>query len=303
MNNQPDPNQIPTLPKPEMDINFQPDPQPNPIPPQQPPQPTPQPPQFNQPQPLPPSPQNQQPSALTQTSTPQNQPPQPTTYTQTTPVTTQSSYAEQFLDKINTTNVKPKTKFPKLTKPMLVLIGLGGLLILALIGLLVFARPQKVSSNDLNVALLARVKAANSLSTEYYSKIRNSQLKTANANTQQALSGLTNDMTEYSIEIANKAAAEAAKETKTKPKVVTKINVDAESTEEITKKLDEAVLAGTLDRNYRNEISHIVDQTLLLMNRLDQQTQDQKLKEIIKTNRENIEITQKAMHEVDLNYD
>lgn len=227
----------------------------------------------------------------------------PPTYTQTSPVTTESTYADQFLDRLNTLDMKPKKKMPKLTKPLLILIGLGGVATLVILAVALFSRPAQVSITDLSTALLARVKAANELSSQYYSKIRNSGLRSANANMQQALSGMTHDMTGYSTELVNKAAALAAKEAKEKPKVVTKINVKAEPTNDIIKRLDEAVLTATLDKAYQKEIIFIVDQTLLLMNRLDKQTTDPKLKEIIKTNRENIKISRDELEAVNLYYD
>lgn len=159
----------------------------------------------------------------------------------------------------------PPTGFDKKTKIILVICGIIGILSLVMIASLA----GRDSSGPSPLSLAARLQKLQTLTTKYTPKLKDSNLQAAN-------SSLNAILTTANTSIATPLAAYGIDAEK-QAKEITAMD----PTTEIEKTLDDAYLNANLDSAYTLEMTLQIEETILMMQRLQRGTRVQSMKDFL----------------------
>ncbi len=157
----------------------------------------------------------------------------------------------------------PPTGFDKKSKIIMIIAGAIGLLSLIFI---VITAVNLANAGPSPLAVAARLQKLGTLSSEYGDKLRTTALRDANSSLSTILitanRSIAEPLTAQSIDLEKQAKEIAA----------------LEPTEEIGTMLDDAHLNGRLDDAYAREMTYQLEDTLVMMKRLEQTTRSQGMK-------------------------
>lgn len=159
----------------------------------------------------------------------------------------------------------PPAGFDKKTKIILVICGIIGILSLVMIASLA----GRDSSGPSPLSLVARLQKLQTLTTKYTPKLKDSNLQAAN-------SSLNAILTTANTSIATPLAAYGIDAEK-QAKEITAMD----PTTEIEKTLDDAYLNANLDSAYTLEMTLQIEETILMMQRLQRGTRVQSMKDFL----------------------
>ena len=160
----------------------------------------------------------------------------------------------------------PSAGFDKKSKIILLLAGLIGLISLAMIATMAM---NQSSAGPSPLALAARLQKLQAVSDNYGSRLRSIPLQDANSSLKTVLITANNSINEpllaYSIDAKKQAKEIAALDPSTA----------------IETKLDEAYLNSLLDVTYAREMTFQLEETLVMMERLERTTRIESMKQFL----------------------
>lgn len=170
--------------------------------------------------------------------------------------------------------------FDKKFKIIVIIASLVGLLSLVFIGLTALGQSN---SGPSPVSLSAKLQMLTKLSTKYGPKLRTSSLQDTNSSLGALLitanQGISQPLRDYKVDMKKQAG------------VIAQLSntVDIEST------LDDAHLNATLDDAYSREMSFQLEETLVMMRRIERETRVQSMKDYLTTTIKDFENIQKQI--------
>lgn len=186
-------------------------------------------------------------------------------------------------------NPAPQPPEPaKVNLKLLIIGGVVGLLVLILVVYVFSALQAQKNAASSPLPLVARLQKLSTITTDYHGKLRSSALQDVNSSLklvlQTANHGITEPLKAYNIDIKKSAKQISA--------------IEANSTAELTKRLDDAYLNITFDDTYTREIIYELEGAEFMMNRLLRTTQSANMKGFIESTMKDLESLKKRFTEV-----
>lgn len=175
---------------------------------------------------------------------------------------------------------QPQAGFDKKSKIIMIIAGTVGILSLIFIALTAL---NQSNTGPSPVALSAKFQMLSKLSTKYGPKLRTSNFQDTNSSLGALLTtanqSINQPLQDYGIDMKKQA------------NVIAQLS----NTSEIEKTLDDAHLNATLDEAYSREMTYQIEDTLVMMRRIERTTRVQSMKDFLETTIVDFENIQKRL--------